>query len=242
MDRRVNLPPKERKSVRTERCWNKGTACRSKTTQSQTGYMPNSSFHVRHNAATFFQNKHSFLFSLLDLTMATATMPTHTENYTDYDGDGFSRNGSGFPGHSSDNDDNSLFFVPPGLVVLLSFLYGSISAVTVVGNFLVILVILKNKSMQTVTNFYIANLAVADVIVGIFAIPFQFQAALLQRWDLPEVSFLGLFIHVSFELRKDVVRNGHYFPFDVWLFFLIASQPQNSRFVLFDTILLWKKN
>ena len=73
-------------------------------------------------------------------------------------------------------------------MVLLSILYGSISAVTVVGNALVILVILvifKNQSMRTVTNFYIANLSVADVLIGVLGIPFQFQAALLQRWDLP---------------------------------------------------------
>jgi len=41
-------------------------------------------------------------------------------------------------------------------------------------------------SFQSVTNFFIANLALADVIIGLFAIPFQFQAALLQRWNLPE--------------------------------------------------------
>ena len=69
--------------------------------------------------------------------------------------------------------------------MLLSILYGSISAVTVVGNALVILVIFKNQSMRTVTNFYIANLSVADVVIGVLGIPFQFQAALLQRWDLP---------------------------------------------------------
>jgi len=39
---------------------------------------------------------------------------------------------------------------------------------------------------QSVTNFFIANLALADVIIGLFAIPFQFQAALLQRWNLPD--------------------------------------------------------
>lgn len=88
-------------------------------------------------------------------------------------------------GNSTLADD--LFYVTPGLVVLLSFLYGSISVITVVGNALVILVIAKNKSMHTVTNFYIANLAVADVMIGIFSIPFQFQAALLQRWDLPPI-------------------------------------------------------
>ena len=82
---------------------------------------------------------------------------------------------------------NNLFTVTPGLVVLLSILYGSISVTAVLGNFLVILVIVKNKSMQTVTNFFIANLSVADVMIGIFSIPFQFQAALLQRWDLPHI-------------------------------------------------------
>ena len=39
--------------------------------------------------------------------------------------------------------------------------------------------------MQTVTNMYITNLAFADVTIALFAIPFQFHAALLQRWDLP---------------------------------------------------------
>ena len=42
------------------------------------------------------------------------------------------------------------------------------------------------KMFQSVTNFFIANLALADVIIGLFSIPFQFQAALLQRWNLPE--------------------------------------------------------
>lgn len=40
--------------------------------------------------------------------------------------------------------------------------------------------------MHTITNFFIANLALADVTIGMFAIPFQFQAAILQRWNLPE--------------------------------------------------------
>ena len=44
-----------------------------------------------------------------------------------------------------------------------------------------------NVPFQSVTNFFIANLALADVIIGLFAIPFQFQAALLQRWNhLPD--------------------------------------------------------
>lgn len=83
------------------------------------------------------------------------------------------------------SDGEQLFYVPPGLVALLSVLYGIISVITVIGNALVVIVIMRNRHMQTVTNFFIGNLSVADVALGILSIPFQFQAALLQRWDLP---------------------------------------------------------
>ncbi|XP_059060355.1 RYamide receptor-like isoform X2 [Achroia grisella] len=71
------------------------------------------------------------------------------------------------------------------MIVLLSFLYGSISVLAVVGNFLVMWVVATSRRMQSVTNCYIANLALADIVIGLFAVPFQFQAALLQRWLLP---------------------------------------------------------
>ena len=58
------------------------------------------------------------------------------------------------------------------------------SFVAVTGNSLVMYIIIF-KRMRTVTNMYIANLAMADVIIGLLAIPFQFQAILLQRWTLP---------------------------------------------------------
>ena len=39
--------------------------------------------------------------------------------------------------------------------------------------------------MRTVMNLYIGNLALADVTIAVLYIPFQFQAALLNRWNLP---------------------------------------------------------
>ncbi|XP_077530906.1 tachykinin-like peptides receptor 99D [Haemaphysalis longicornis] len=83
-------------------------------------------------------------------------------------------------------DDDELYQVPVEIIVLLSFCYGLISLVTVVGNSMVLWIVATSRRMQTVTNFFIANLAVADIIIGLFSIPFQFQAALLQRWVLPE--------------------------------------------------------
>jgi leucokinin receptor len=83
--------------------------------------------------------------------------------------------------------DSYLYEVPTAMVVLLSICYGAISVVAVVGNSLVIWIIVSSRRMQrSATNCFIANLAMADIAIGLFSVPFQFQAALLQRWDLPE--------------------------------------------------------
>ncbi|XP_073983064.1 RYamide receptor-like [Rhodnius prolixus] len=84
-----------------------------------------------------------------------------------------------------DEEEETLYDPPVSLVVFLSLCYGSISIAAVVGNGLVIWVILTSRRMRNVTNYYIANLALADIVIGLFAIPFEFQAALLQRWVLP---------------------------------------------------------
>uniref|UniRef100_A0A182QUV7 G-protein coupled receptors family 1 profile domain-containing protein n=1 Tax=Anopheles farauti TaxID=69004 RepID=A0A182QUV7_9DIPT len=83
-------------------------------------------------------------------------------------------------------EDENLYKVPIGLLVLLSVFYGTISILAVIGNSLVIWIVVTTKQMQTITNMFIANLALADVTIGVFVIPFQFQAALLQRWNLPD--------------------------------------------------------
>ena len=78
-----------------------------------------------------------------------------------------------------------IYEVPITLTVIFSIFYAFIIVVAVVGNTLVIYVVFISSRMRTVTNFYIANLAFADVTIAVFCIPFQFHAALVQRWDLP---------------------------------------------------------
>lgn len=63
--------------------------------------------------------------------------------------------------------------MPIGIIVLLSIFYGSISIIAVIGNSLVIWIVATTRQMQTVTNLFIANLALADVVIGMFVIPFQ---------------------------------------------------------------------
>ena len=82
-------------------------------------------------------------------------------------------------------EDIDIYEIPPSLVIILSIFYGIIILTALVGNALVIYVVVVSPRMRTVTNFYIANLAFADVTIAMFAFPFQFHAALVQRWDLP---------------------------------------------------------
>lgn len=66
-----------------------------------------------------------------------------------------------------------LYSAPVEIIVLLSIFYGSISVLAIIGNTLVIWVVATTRQMRTVTNMYIANLAFADVIIGLFCVPFQ---------------------------------------------------------------------
>lgn len=74
-----------------------------------------------------------------------------------------------------------LYQVPGSIIALLSVFYGSISVMSVAGNSLVIWIVATSRSMQSVINCFIANLALADIVIGLFAIPFQVRTNLLLR-------------------------------------------------------------
>ncbi|KAF0288286.1 Tachykinin-like peptides receptor 99D [Amphibalanus amphitrite] len=79
-----------------------------------------------------------------------------------------------------------LYDVPTAVIVVLSVFYGSVSVIAVLGNGLVLWILCTSRRMRTTMNYFIGNLAVADIIIGVFSIPFQFQSALLQRWNLAD--------------------------------------------------------
>ena len=71
------------------------------------------------------------------------------------------------------------------MVVFLSIAYGAVSLAAVIGNSAVLWFVVRSHRLRTVTNIFIGNLAIADILIGALAIPFQFVAALLQKWVLP---------------------------------------------------------
>lgn len=56
---------------------------------------------------------------------------------------------------------------------IFTLLFVSLSAIAVLGNSLIIWIVIKNPKMHNVTNYFICNLAMADIVIGLFAIPFQ---------------------------------------------------------------------
>ena len=69
--------------------------------------------------------------------------------------------------------EHKLFNITPNLQLGLKFGYYSISLISIFGNFLIIYVVIKNKRMHNVTNYFITNLALVDIIISLFSTPFQ---------------------------------------------------------------------
>ncbi|XP_055617474.1 dopamine D2-like receptor isoform X2 [Toxorhynchites rutilus septentrionalis] len=61
-------------------------------------------------------------------------------------------------------------------------LYVIIFLLSVVGNLLVILTLAQNKRMRTVTNVYLLNLAISDLLLGVFCMPFTLVGQVLRKF------------------------------------------------------------
>lgn len=77
--------------------------------------------------------------------------------------------------NGTSNVTNITFFpyYQHSLYVAASYIlaYFFIFLLCMVGNILVCLIVLENRRMRTVTNLFILNLAISDLLVGIFCIP-----------------------------------------------------------------------
>ncbi|XP_067013267.1 somatostatin receptor type 2-like [Anabrus simplex] len=86
--------------------------------------------------------------------------------------------------NGTDDDRGEMTFCEmeqPTLFLITIVLYGLVCIVGLLGNTLVIYVVLRFSKMQTVTNMYIVNLAVADECF-LIGIPFLLTTMSLQKW------------------------------------------------------------
>ncbi|KAG8307118.1 hypothetical protein J6590_031516 [Homalodisca vitripennis] len=61
-------------------------------------------------------------------------------------------------------------------------MYVVIFLLAVVGNALVVVTLVQNKRMRTVTNVYLLNLAVSDLLLGVFCMPFTLVGQVLRNF------------------------------------------------------------
>ncbi|TMS14232.1 Beta-2 adrenergic receptor, partial [Larimichthys crocea] len=85
------------------------------------------------------------------------------------------RNSSVLPGRSSEYSDADLVLLGVAMAILIM--------AVVFGNVLVITAILRFQRLQTVTNLFIASLAIADLIMGLVVVPFGSSYILLESWQ-----------------------------------------------------------
>ncbi|XP_033481101.2 neuropeptide Y receptor type 2 [Epinephelus lanceolatus] len=102
-----------------------------------------------------------------------------------------------------------------GVQVVLILAYSTIILFGVIGNSLVIYVVFKFKNLRTVTNFFIVNLAVADLLVNTLCLPFTLVYTLYGEWKFGQVlCFMlpcaqGMAVHVSTITMNVIALDRH---------------------------------
>jgi len=99
-------------------------------------------------------------------------------------------------------DDDDDVMQRTWLRVVLIALYVIIFVLGVAGNSLVVYIVAARRAMQSVTNIFIANLAVSDVIMCLLAVPFTPISGLLQSWPFGEA--LCHLVPMTMRRRDDV--------------------------------------
>lgn len=74
--------------------------------------------------------------------------------------------------------------VPVGEAAVKITVYTLLILISLIGNTLIVLVVLKNKRMQTTTNYFLVNLAVSDLVVSLSCSWVNLVEDLTEGWVL----------------------------------------------------------
>ncbi|XP_019867538.1 neuropeptide Y receptor type 2 [Aethina tumida] len=94
----------------------------------------------------------------------------------DWNGTNLTANRELYQGNKSDIINNEL------VQIIFFMIYTAIFILGIFGNVLVCYVVFRNKAMQTVTNLFITNLALSDILLCVLAVPFTPLYTFLGKW------------------------------------------------------------
>lgn len=79
------------------------------------------------------------------------------------------------------NDTDLFYRHPASLTIGYCIAYSFVFIVGLIGNSFVIAVVLRAPKMRTVTNYFIVNLALADILVIVFCLPATLMSNIFVR-------------------------------------------------------------
>lgn len=90
--------------------------------------------------------------------------------------------------NESRNDDDYYSFTAGEMVsiVAVGIILSAICLATVVGNALVLVAIISNGHLRGTTHYFMANLALADLLLGVSVLPFSATLETIDRWVFGE--------------------------------------------------------
>ncbi|XP_055912479.1 dopamine D2-like receptor isoform X2 [Eupeodes corollae] len=112
---------------------------------------------------------------------------------------------------------------------------------TLFGNVLVILSVCRERSLQTVTNYFIVSLAIADLLVAVVVMPFAVYVLVNGSWALPNV-VCDFYIAMDVICSTSSIFNLVAISIDRYI---AVTQPikyakhKNSRRVCLTILLVW---
>uniref|UniRef100_A0A3P8T6G6 Muscarinic acetylcholine receptor n=1 Tax=Amphiprion percula TaxID=161767 RepID=A0A3P8T6G6_AMPPE len=110
---------------------------------------------------------------------------------------------------SSNSSSSSKFYA----VIIIVFLTGSLSLVTVVGNILVLVSFRINKALKTVNNYYLLSLAFADLTIGTLSMNLYTTYIIMDQWALGPV-VCDLWLAIDYVASNASVMNLLVISFD----------------------------
>lgn len=97
--------------------------------------------------------------AIINGTMNSRILVSSNSNFTEFIHQNGSGNSTRIPAHNDQNFTREPLFV----LILATVCYAVIFIAGILGNLITCLVIYRNKSMHTATNYYLFNLAISDL-------------------------------------------------------------------------------
>lgn len=93
---------------------------------------------------------------------------------------------TGNASNDSSSSEGGGYVAPYSLpeVILIAFLAGLLSVITIVGNLMVMISFKLDKQLQTISNYFLLSLAIADFSIGVISMPLFTMYMLYDHWPL----------------------------------------------------------